>query len=701
MRVGAAILPALFLMAGCYHHASNHPLPGTPAWQPDPAHLSELQAEESGGNGIEVGAPKIYDDASLRMLLDAARSKLANLSGLNQASLTQSIGALSGARISESQLGLQVSGPPAPAVTPTGTDATSSAAGSAATPAAAAPSVPGGIAFTPPAGVAPSSLDVLNEQMQLTYEIANLQLLLEGALSDRFVTNRRFVKPRMTIGFPISLRAPAQYRNAAAVVEVEVETTQPNLSVSPEPPVITALLPQEKTYNVAAMKDRMTSIGAGAVVGAIGVSGSYISGKKTLYLVQDQDTIALERQPDPGHPNVTSFLWEFRPVLGQEYVRDGMKQTFVQLAMPVLDAVDCFGSIRIRTYWRRFDQKQGITGEVIDGSLLASSRGGAPLRFPIPRFDLTPFVEDVDYQDLGDGTVLVKVAGSFLSGTYVQLGLRRYDASSGLIFEDRGLKFVAPAAALARWMARVVARSGDQADLLKPLVQKKLPSLAQTACVGGPAKIEPAPPAAGCPYGAIDILSATATPLNESESVVRLEFGAGLPAEARQQQLLEIGGKVFGLRDRPVRREGSADKPAIVAVVPAALLVGSPRVRAFWLFWSTMDGDRPGCFNQSRELPGFGLDSATERLALVSVDKDGSATYLLYGNDLDGAVILVPEKDATLAPVDHVPGGTIRLLTIKKSALESARKVVLQKKDTQRPLVLDLPRRTTRRSRRR
>jgi hypothetical protein len=41
-------------------------------------------------------------------------------------------------------------------------------------------------------------------------------------------------------------------------------------------------------------------------------------------------------------------------------------------------------------------------------------------------------------------------------------------------------------------------------------------------------------------------------------------------------------------------------------------------------------------------LSDFDLDSAVERLVLVSVDVDGKATYLLYGNGLDRAKILVP-----------------------------------------------------------
>src|SRR6266403_1364433 len=91
---------------------------------------------------------------------------------------------------------------------------------------------------------------------------------------------------------------------------------------------------------------------------------------------------------------------------------------------------------QIRTYWRRFDRKNGIDNEPIKGSVLSRTK------LSIPHYDLTPRVEDVSYQDLGDATVLVTVRGSFLAGTYVQLGATRFDAAKGLLVEESGLKFV-------------------------------------------------------------------------------------------------------------------------------------------------------------------------------------------------------------------------------------------------------------------
>jgi hypothetical protein len=83
----------------------------TTNWRPDSSHADELSSEETAGNGIEVGAPKIYDDASLRLMLDATRATLATMTGLNQGALTASLGSLNGATISQTQFGLQISGP--------------------------------------------------------------------------------------------------------------------------------------------------------------------------------------------------------------------------------------------------------------------------------------------------------------------------------------------------------------------------------------------------------------------------------------------------------------------------------------------------------------------------------------------------------------------------------------------------------------
>jgi hypothetical protein len=781
------LLLIVFPVAGCHHRVP--PASGYGYWAPDPDFSKVLQGEASGSNGIEVGEPKIYDDSSLRLMLDQARQRLAAINGLSESALVGHLGAVTGSRIDQTQFGVQVTGPSLPGVAntangptsqtttnnglPSGTtlpasttvttnpsQSTVTTVPSAAPP--ASPSVPSGLAFAPPAGVSGSALDILNEQMQLTYEMANLQLLLEGSLSDRFVKNQRMIKPRATIGFPISLTPQPRYKNAVAVVEIEVETAPRNLvdPSQPDPPAITALLPREKTYNVAAIKDRMTSVGAGAVIGMVGVSGSFLSGHKTYYLVQDQDTVAVQRPSDPKNPNTTSFAWEFRPVLGEDFVRGGLKQTFVQLALPLLES-DCLGAIRVRTYWRGFDRKSGIAEDVIDGSVLTRNR------FSLAHYDLTPFVESVDYQDLGDGSVLVRVGGSFLAGTYIQLGPTRYDASKGLQVDESGLTFVAPAVALARWTGKLISRDGKQADLLNVSMQKRLQKLDQQSCGDSPSTRK-APSArrvqvedvriaadrstvelrmkradttsalaetvslvdensggrlalvssvvsdftsahpgitavlngaaaATCQFGSVAINDVKVSPLNESDSTVTVTFNASnvVPEDVAGKTLLEIGNKIFGLRDTTTKWDMKVNPPTMTVVVPSSLLVASQKIRAFRIFWTAPDGEmgldpRAQCFNSSKDLADFGLDSSIERLVLVSVDTKGKGTYLLYGNGLANATVLLPAK-AKLSAVNGLPKDRVLLLEIEKDDLQGVKKLLFQKASGQHLLVLDLP----------
>lgn len=103
-----------------------------------------------------------------------------------------------------------------------------------------------------PSTYSPGASNILNEQLELTYEITGYQLLLEGSLSDhylRYLENGQpvqRVRPRATIGVPITISPSKQYKNAVAEITLEVEVRTPD-AVVPEPPVVTAILPRDKT----------------------------------------------------------------------------------------------------------------------------------------------------------------------------------------------------------------------------------------------------------------------------------------------------------------------------------------------------------------------------------------------------------------------------------------------------------------------
>jgi hypothetical protein len=65
-------------------------------WQPDDALYQELREGDREGDGVEVAEPKVYDEASLRLLLDQARGRLVAINALNEAALIGRLGALAG-----------------------------------------------------------------------------------------------------------------------------------------------------------------------------------------------------------------------------------------------------------------------------------------------------------------------------------------------------------------------------------------------------------------------------------------------------------------------------------------------------------------------------------------------------------------------------------------------------------------------------
>src|SRR6266404_6647929 len=163
--------------------------------------VSEIADRDRSSNGIFVDNPKVYDDSSLQLMLNAARARLATIQAIDQTGLLSRIGAISGASLNQSALGVSVTGPPIPqsVVTnnaPTGSTTTNTASGGSTQTVTNLP-VQGTVTTNPqqsasvPAPLANAGLslptasisasDALNEEMQLTYEIANLRLLLEGS----------------------------------------------------------------------------------------------------------------------------------------------------------------------------------------------------------------------------------------------------------------------------------------------------------------------------------------------------------------------------------------------------------------------------------------------------------------------------------------------------------------------------------------
>ena len=280
----------------------------------------------SASNGIHVGEPKVYDDASLEALLHDTRTKAAGLTAFDQKSITGAIGTTQGSSAEQTQVAAQVTGLPKPGATATAVSPNS-------------PSQPSLPSYSLPSSFSNSAGDIFNEQTQLNSQMTGLQLLLEGSLTDQFVAGTTKLKRRVTLGFPISISVQPGFQFQNAVAEVEVTVCNPpgtdTTAVNSNPSLVN-IIPQEKSYNVASLVSKSVSLSGGAIAGVVNFGGSFLHGHQTYYLVKDQDTLALERpaRKDVCGGKTATFVWQFRPVLGQKVVRDGMRQTFAQIAMP-------------------------------------------------------------------------------------------------------------------------------------------------------------------------------------------------------------------------------------------------------------------------------------------------------------------------------------------------------------------------------
>ena len=637
----------------------------------------EIEERDRESNGIVVGPPKVYDDSLLQQMLSAAQARLISLQMLDQTGIASRLGSITGASQQISSFALSVQGPSLPGVVTTNNGGTQTVANTqSATPATvtttAAPVqnvVTTAPLANPPAVSAPapstslptsysvSASDILNEQMQLTNEIMGLRLLLEGSLDDRLVklpgSDNPIVKKRTTLGFPIAISPGKQFKNAVAVVEVTV-TAKTNSG----PPAITALLPREKTYNVAAITDRSVSIGGGVVTQIAGISGSFMTGRKTYYIVKDQDTVALGLKPGDATKQ-SAFLWQFRPVLGQAFVQEGLKQTFVQLTFPAASSLDDFGSVSVRTYWRRYDSKRGVLKEVVDGSARESTPTDLPT-FPM-KPDVTLF-DSTQPEDLGGGQMLVKVPGRFLGGTSVRLGSTLLQQSSTLVagtpnftFDPALIRFTASIADLATKQAWIVSRDGTEVAL--NIFNEAIHPLQPPSITGVKVVVQ-----------------------DDTNSVLTVTM-AKKTADEPLPLILVIGGKVFGYSDAPIdRTDDSAGHGTLTAALPTSFLLANPAVVVKPLLVDKRYFATAPIFPQATEL---------ERLILLSQSTD-KVTYLLIGQNL-AAIEIVEPKSLKPRPVSSNTDQSIFQIIEMDVAVAKTLKQLVLRRPPERPFIVSVP----------
>ncbi len=566
-------------------------------------------------NGIVVGAPKVYDSVALMALRNAALTQMQAINPFVASAITGNYGTLQGVTKDVSYLNLQGQyAPPAPATVssindqtvtcpagyyPYGASAcapiasgttsaplTATATSVTATPSAPlAPTIPAAPSYTAPATpgvVGQSSADSLVEQVQLSAQLQVYQLLLQGAQSDTlFLQNSRAVANRAqtTIGFPISIDPPRQFRHAVAEVRILIEPfPSPTSSETPAVSIVN-LLPSQKTYNVAKITSKQRSFGGAAVieqVASVGVSGG--KSKDRLYLAKDTDTVALQydhpsvrplRSPLPdqaltgleaamrmqrldecdnawfalddadgraelddknSRDNSVLFGWQFRPVLGADYVAGGPRQVFAQLALPeALGDRKFLPAVLVQTRWREYDEKRQVVGPVFHSSCTVT-----PIYDPVILEDPLR-VHDATWDDVGSGVLKIRAHGSFFSPAItMQNGNKSY---APVITDGHEIQFYAPAKdLLLNGEIKLLSNTGSSTSLTIPSTDRQ-----------------------GC---RLDSTSMWAIPQADGTARVTMIVNSGKKFEEQKIQprpLVLIGTDVYGLKEKPFQNPSFCD----------------------------------------------------------------------------------------------------------------------------------------------
>ncbi|MBX3290404.1 MAG: hypothetical protein KF855_13785 [Acidobacteria bacterium] len=450
-----------------------------------------------------------------------------------------------------------------------------------------------------------SPQDTLDKYTALTYQILNLRSLLNQSYSDKLIavrdqgsTDYRFEsRVQAFLGFTVNIEP--QFSDHVAEVEITIRNPQgPLPSGTPETPAtpgptesrlsVISLFPEEKTYNVAKITDDKRSFGAGATISIVNIGGAYSSSKNKLYLVRDTDVVAFQRDAPTrqsangkfeSDPTAISFVWQFKPVLGQKTVAPGLRKVFALVALPKsavteLDA-NWSGAFSIRTRWRA-QSGSGIvkdnTGMFERAKSLVTRKHAAHWKTNCEGEVVIPAIKNVEnalqpeiwsarWHDNGNGVVTILAEGiNFSNGTQVMLGNSVLDRpSNGLsIHSEKRLVITGQASAIAKAPPFVINRYGNT----------KLGMIRATS---------------PNPYLSLEnpTVEFKGTGVNETEVSLVLKWKTGADDKLKDlftskettPPVVQIGDSIFGLSNAPFTvRQATKDDVTLTFRAPTDLL---------------------------------------------------------------------------------------------------------------------------------
>jgi hypothetical protein len=438
-----------------------------------PDHWAARRADD----GIRVGQPKVYDSRSLSLMLEQLQNQLNALHGIDSSIVTGAFGTQQAERrsIFDSSGNLAL-GQASTASNPPTNDSGTNAKGNAGNgdSSAAGKADPDAKNAAPGASLKWSerAADLLSDQINLQYQMFNLRLLLERAISDRASEITGQARVQAVIGFPVSIDPPWFTIGCAGTVEVELTLAGPNKLPAgdhPRPaPSLIALFPQEETYNTWSVDRRRFNLGVAGTSANVTGSGSGSSEVGRTAIRRQADIVAYEREetavygdwnPKPEAACPLVVAWQFRPGIGERRVSAGLRQMLAVVSLPRCDEHDTVVAMdmRVRSFWERWDGRSQLGWRA-----LLSKR---PIEHAFPRqaqtFNvcttakldklLAPRIDCVEWFRVGSQEAVVIVTGrNFFTGTAVTMGDTHLTAENAgiTIKSQKTLEIDAPLSAL-------------------------------------------------------------------------------------------------------------------------------------------------------------------------------------------------------------------------------------------------------------
>jgi hypothetical protein len=441
-----------------------------------------IYAAAQQDNGIHVGNPKVYDSRELTLMLDNLSQQLQNKNFVDPKALAAALGNIQGYQSSDFSLSAFANGavgpqaasvfagtgggsstPPSSTITSTPSPVTvnvsptlnagTSGGGSGAATTGTGPQASALPTLQTPPNYNPTfgsnGSDLLSDEVNLTYQLYNVRMLLDRSLTDRLHGNQ--ARLQAVVGFDIDLEPDKDSKDAAAILEVAAKmatTADANCDADGQLTVV-ALMPEQGSHNAATLSQKAIGLG-GAIASSVfsfGVAGQKRS--QIFYLYRDMDTVSFENPATTKHP--LNFGWQFRPVLGRKSVDSGMRHMLVVLGLPCSDTGANVPEIMVgvRSHWERYDSKTQTTSRK---QARRTSVGFSDFVTAVPSTQssqdrLTPQVTKVTWvpTDAGDGVAIV-TGENFFPGTTVRLGNKTFSSTAdGLtVKSDKELELAVP-----------------------------------------------------------------------------------------------------------------------------------------------------------------------------------------------------------------------------------------------------------------